>query len=996
MNVSAPAAEPYPPPSVLYRAPESDAPRVAEAEGRAPEARLENVAVLWRQEDVVERPAFHFPGCDAAILVDDAPSLNPAEQLTLAVWFKADFRRLSPRKPLLFKPCPARGAPDPGPLSREPWHDCQYGLLIADCRQEMTAYFGLALDGRQVWLASGPPLPLYDGWNHLAGAFDGRMMVLYLNGREFGKNALPAPAAPERRPTPLIVGAYGSPPQAAEHSFPGQIGEFALWDKALSAPEMSALFARQRAGYPPPAEAVPEDSDYSRAVNAALAASEDAWGKEVLAAGDPSYDRVKDYLRPLFYSSGKVPREYAPYNVVLALEDGVRPLIAAAGDGGSVHVDKYGSDDALVFHVGSDGGERFGSALDRLGGQRWEDGWLPVLHTSYVSAGGAEWRQELAARLPSRLGDALVALGRFEAAGRAPAGEKLRIALPPGAVTHPPCAGWRFRASAGALEDGAWVWTPGDGEVFYYAFALASVLPHGIAVGAEGYRDAKEAWCAYWRRRVEGDGVLFEVPERLVMDCQRNKLYQNLVLRWRYSVGCAVYDNNFYPSESGDAMTMLACYGYPAEARKGLAELIQWDRGGNYYLNWEKGEKLAHGAEYWRYTRDDAFIRERADIYRGYMRDFRAQMEDDPRGLLAPQRQCGDIPQTAYNTVHLTLGWRGMRDMARLLGRLGYEGDAAEFSAAAERLRDNLARAAAAAQRRLPDGSLFSPTWLFHPESGEVYDPVCATRNGSYWNLLAPYAFDSGFWPADGPEMDAILAFLRGHGSFLLGLLRFNYYPVEVGAHAPRGLPGYYTHGVDNVYLPSVLRMLAARDETEALLLTFYSYLAHGMTRGTFISGEGDSVGVYPGHARRSTYGSVSGAQNAVFLQALRTLLIQEVYDAEGEAAALRLTPATPGAWLDDGKAIRFRNAPTVFGPLSGQIISRLDDGRIAAEWSLPSRNPPQAVHWRLRLPGGRRLAAVTVNGRVHDRFDPETGLVDLTGLAGDISAEALCRQVEF
>jgi hypothetical protein len=266
--------------------------------------------------------------------------------------------------------------------------------------------------------------------------------------------------------------------------------------------------------------------------------------------------------------------------------------------------------------------------------------------------------------------------------------------------------------------------------------------------------------------------------------------------------------------------------------------------------------------------------------------------------------------------------------------------------------------------------------------------------------LVIPYAFASGFWPEKGEDMDAILGFLRGHGAFLLGMVRFNYYPTEIGAYTPDGIAGYYTYGVDNVYLPSIVRVLAARNDTDELLMTFYSYLAHGMTRGTYISGEGDTLGVYPEDAPpypklgyRSMYGSFCNAHNALYLQLLRSLLIQETYDEQGNPAVLRLTPATPQVWLEEGCAISFRDAPTIFGPLSGNIVvSPMGDKRLKAEWTLPSRNPPGAIHWHVRLPGGMKIVSVTLDGKKYDRFDPSSGIVDLTGFSGAIVAEVTYR----
>ena len=985
---SALADESFPPPTVAYQAPAADVARVAEVNGRGPEAKLENVTILHKQDDLVEHPYFHLPGSDAAIIIDDAPVLNPTEQLTLAVWFKSDINSFDPQKPLLLKSCPTHV---------EPYY--QYGLMIYDDPDKgRVASLVLSLGGKLVSFntVGGALDPsgsnrrsflMFNGWNHLAATFDGQTAVVYLNGNAFetmSKNPITAPTPIDRYPTPLVVGTYSGLPRNEDNSFAGQIGEFALWDKVLTAEEVSALVAVKRNAYPSVAQTNVENSDYCRAVDTALAASEDIWANEVLATGDPSYDKVKDYLRPLFYSTGKTYKDYAPHNVVLGLEDGVRPLIVGAADGRGVYTDKYYSDNSLTFHVGVNGNERFGESLDRLGETHWEDGWLPVLHMSYTTADGTMWRQELTALLPANPDDTLAALGRFEPIDGGSAGETLRIALPPNVRT-------RFRASEGKRNGDTWEWTPSDGGVLYYAFAMGDTLPANLKVNADGYREVKDKWCNYWRKRVENDGTLFWVPEKLVMDCQRNKLYQNLVLRWRYSVGNAVYDNEFYCGESGDSLALLAAYGYATEARKGLGELIHWDKGSQYYLNMEKACKLIYGVEYWRYTHDDSFIRDHIDIYRSYMRDFQQQMDADPYGLLTPQRFSGDIPQPGHYVFHLAPVWRGLRDMGRLLERMGYEQDGVEFMAAADKLHANLTTAVTVSQRRLSDGTLFVPAHLYQPET-VVFDPVCETRLGSYWNLCISYALCTGFWPMNGEDMDAIVGFMRQHGSFLLGMVRFNYYPTDIGAYRPNGLAGYYTHGMDNVYLPPVLRVMAARDETDHLLAAFYSYMAHGMTRGTFMAGEGDSVGVYPGHFYRTMYGSFTNTQNAAFLMALRALLIQEANDAEGEPSALRLTPATPKVWLEDGKTIRFQDAPTIFGIMSGKIVSHLNDNRVTAEWTLPSRNPPGTIHWRLRLPEEKQIASVKVDGRVHDRFDPAVGMVDLTGFEDSVFVEVICR----
>src|SRR5690606_4963162 len=146
---------------------------------------------------------------------------------------------------------------------------------------------------------------------------------------------------------------------------------------------------------------------------------------------------------------------------------------------------------------------------------------------------------------------------------------------------------------------------------------------------------------------------------------------QNLILRWRYSLGSVVYHDAFYQPEGNDAASTLALYGHTAAARESLARLLDLSKGPGSYVNWERGEKLSHGAHYYHLTGDVAFIQEHTALYESYAADFAAQLAADPHGLLQPERQCGDIPTPSYALFHQAVCWRGLRDMAEVWGQVG-------------------------------------------------------------------------------------------------------------------------------------------------------------------------------------------------------------------------------------------------------------------------------------------------------------------------------------
>ena len=74
------------------------------------------------------------------------------------------------------------------------------------------------------------------------------------------------------------------------------------------------------------------------------------------------------------------------------------------------------------------------------------------------------------------------------------------------------------------------------------------------------------------------------------------------------------------------------------------------------------------------------------------------------------------------------------------------------------------------------------------------------------------------------------------------------------------------------------------------------------------------------------------------FMENFRNLLVME------EGQSLWMARATPRVWLEQGKRIAVKNAPTYFGTLAYEIVSDVDNGKITATVEMPSRNPPKSV----------------------------------------------------
>lgn len=122
--------------------------------------------------------------------------------------------------------------------------------------------------------------------------------------------------------------------------------------------------------------------------------------------------------------------------------------------------------------------------------------------------------------------------------------------------------------------------------------------------------------------------------------------------------------------------------------------------------------------------------------------------------------------------------------------------------------------------------------------------------------------------------------------------------------------------------------------------------------------------------------------EEAAFLERFRNLLVME------EGQTLWLARAIPRAWLEQGKTVSVKDAPTHFGAVDYEIASDVANGRITAIIAMPGRNPAKEVWLRLRHPGSATIRRVAVNGRPWPDFDPAKEVVQLQDLKGRVTVD--------
>jgi hypothetical protein len=144
-----------------------------------------------------------------------------------------------------------------------------------------------------------------------------------------------------------------------------------------------------------------------------------------------------------------------------------------------------------------------------------------------------------------------------------------------------------------------------------------------------------------------------------------------------------------------------------------------------------------------------------------------------------------------------------------------------------------------------------------------------------------------------------------------------------------------------------------------------------------------------PGSGR---YGlGATGNETSWFMRNFRNLLVTEMGDT------LWLAKATPRHWLEQGKKIAVKNAPTHFGTLAYEIVSDTDNGKINATVEMPSRKAPKEVVLRFRHPKSAPIKSVTVNGpsagsgqgKPWTEYNKDKETITLKGLTGLVAVTA-------
>lgn len=758
---------------------------------------------------------------------------------------------------------------------------------------------------------------------------------------------------------------------------------------------------------------------------------DDPLAAEVLARGEPSFDalsamypgKVLDRTVLGSYSSPHGATADSGDEFVIWWNGAISAnLVKGPATVDATRIQTLAENTNILFRVGPDA-EMFGRAGERYSRIGYEDGYLPIVEATYECDGIRYQESAFADRAPS---GADVAYVRFELTN--PSGTERTAALHEDVLL---LDGSRLTALEDEVLDSsgarvlAFTGASSFDEARHRVTQRVRLAPgETTAILLEipyrpdaAPRHAPPSAAAFERlhdrvRRASSDllasGMRVTVPEARVNAMWRALVLQNFVLadgpRFTYGSGL-VYNDSYYPFESGFAALTMARYGFADAADSWLSYLIpasvEKEKAGWRYQNRRaiplhllyEIYLLTGSAPYFEAHRDEL-----TRVAEEIIADRHSTMTSapgEPRpwhwGLLPPARPAVDAiasTRETYVVAHDITNCQGLQDFGEFLVQSGidvergrrYLREAADF-------RQALLRAMAASAIREPGATPFVPldTLYFRDTPGygpQPYRNLALGRvQGTYYHYWADMELRYNFFNPGDALGDALAAYPQQHGGFVLGLTR---------ARPREGQPYGWINGNYNAgYYEHAL----AGGDVERFLLGFYSRLAFAASRHVYVASEGSPFIGYntqDGGFVAPEYSLPNSAANAETLDMLRDMLVHEQRDRNVPTGVVDLARGAPRAWFADGQRIEVRQAPTDFGMLSFAIDSRA--GSITAAIDMPQRTRYRRIRVYLRHPRPARLRRVRVNGAPYADFNAAEGYVALRPGAAHVTVQAFFR----
>jgi hypothetical protein len=655
----------------------------------------------------------------------------------------------------------------------------------------------------------------------------------------------------------------------------------------------------------------------------------DGFGEQELAArGDPTFESVSRHYPPLKWSREVVGVKDHPCDVGVAADGSLQ----------------FGEDIAnykkptAFFEVGN---YRFGSGKEPS--KNLLNGYMPIV-VSTDRHDGLEFEQTVFGYTKDFSADEpLFAYIRFRAInpGEAVRSIDLHFRTQPSSSNSPPPS-WQLEL-------------PGHSQRAVELRVPYAVLesPAEPVPGAEFDSKLAEV-VAYWDRLI-ATGSRFEIPEGRVQDGYRAWIaYSFLNVAKRKDVYEVCDGSGFYGKVYGYSVALycnnLDLLGYHDLAVRYYDSLLTFmQTNGLLAVNFgdtDTGATLWSMGEHYRITQDAEWLRRMApkmlamcNWIVGQRRAVTTGAAGQPsltKGLIR-YRPYADLLHPAADYFSNSYLRKGLAATAAVFAEIGMKEEAARLKQESdEYLRDITASMDAAVFT--DHGMKILPAI---PDTHELWKESNGSADG-YYGIIAPCMLEAGIPAWNDPKAALIVDALERRGGLTAGVCQFH----SLVDHA-------YTYG----YWMNCLQ----RDEVKRVILGLYASMAYGMSRGTYSAVE--CTAIRTGENYWTLPHTYSNTQQ---LRLLRNMLLRE------DGSALWIGQAIPRAWLARGNRMALNDAPTLFGPVTYSLSTKMD-GSMQVHLVPPKRSAPEEIVVRLRHPESLKIASVEAKGGERVRFSGDT-----------------------
>jgi hypothetical protein len=414
---------------------------------------------------------------------------------------------------------------------------------------------------------------------------------------------------------------------------------------------------------------------------------------------------------------------------------------------------------------------------------------------------------------------------------------------------------------------------------------------------------------------------------------------------------------------------------------EGVMQGVDLDEGrprrSGFSYNLDPGFIMRCLAEHYRYTGDRAWLdRVTPNLIAAcefVIRERNATMTRPPVGTsssrvewgLLPVGHLEDNPEWRHWFAVNAHAYAGLAAIAGVLAEVGHP-DAQRLLDEAAAYRKDIRRAARRAMVRVPVVRLMDGTYVPHV-------PTRARIRGREWGWFREAAYgalhllEGGVFDPHEIEMTWVLKDLEDN----LFVSREWGRPVDLERYwfSHGGVtiqPNLQDLGIDYLRRGQIKRALRA-------LFNNFGVSLYPEVR-TFT----EHPVVELGHGVGPFYKTSDESKSLVWL---REFLLHE------EGDALHLAMGAPRAWFEAGKAFGVRAMASFFGPVTYRVES--EASRVGVHVELDGQRGPKELVVHLRLPEGRAIGRVTVNGRAHTELAAET--VRIASPEGMLEIAACC-----